>query len=51
VALDQERRGRDGTRQDLLGDNGGRFAFDGLEAAVRRAEQAVIHLRYRVTKP
>ncbi|MGS2645712.1 dihydrofolate reductase family protein [Streptosporangium sp. LJ11] len=28
------------TRQDLLGDNGGTFAFDGLEAAVRRAREA-----------
>jgi dihydrofolate reductase len=27
-------------RQDLLGDNGGTFAFDGLQAAVRRAKQA-----------
>jgi dihydrofolate reductase len=27
-------------RQDLLGNNGGMFAFDGLEAAVRRAKQA-----------
>jgi dihydrofolate reductase len=27
-------------RQDLLGDNGGLFAFDGLEAAVRRAKEA-----------
>lgn len=27
-------------RPDLLGDNGGTFAFDGLEAAVRRAKQA-----------
>ncbi|SDM61044.1 dihydrofolate reductase family protein [Nonomuraea jiangxiensis] len=27
-------------REDLLGDNGGTFAFDGLEAAVRRARQA-----------
>jgi dihydrofolate reductase len=27
-------------RQDLLGDNGGTFAFDGLHAAVRRAKQA-----------
>ena len=25
-------------RQDLLGDNGGTFAFDGLQAAVRRAK-------------
>ena len=25
------------TREDLLGDNGGTFAFDGLEAAARRA--------------
>jgi dihydrofolate reductase len=28
------------TREDLLGDNGGLFAFDGLEAAVRRAKDA-----------
>ncbi|MDP4508644.1 dihydrofolate reductase family protein [Nonomuraea turcica] len=28
------------TRDDLLGDNGGTFAFDGLEAAVRRAKDA-----------
>jgi dihydrofolate reductase len=28
------------TREDLLGDNGGTFAFDGLEAAVRRAVDA-----------
>jgi hypothetical protein len=28
------------TRQDLLGNNGGTFAFDGLEAAARRAKQA-----------
>jgi dihydrofolate reductase len=28
------------TRPDLLGDNGGTFAFDGLEAAVQRAKQA-----------
>ncbi|PZG16443.1 dihydrofolate reductase family protein [Nonomuraea aridisoli] len=27
-------------REDLLGDNGGTFAFDGLEAAVRRAKDA-----------
>jgi dihydrofolate reductase len=27
-------------QQDLLGDNGGMFAFDGLEAAVHRAKQA-----------
>jgi dihydrofolate reductase len=27
-------------RQDLLGDNGGTFAFDELQAAVRRAKQA-----------
>lgn len=27
-------------REDLLGDNGGTFAFDGLEAAVRRAKEA-----------
>jgi hypothetical protein len=26
------------TREDLLGDNGGTFAFDGLEAAARRAK-------------
>jgi dihydrofolate reductase len=30
-------------RQDLLGDNGGTFAFDGLQAAVRRAKQAAGH--------
>ena len=30
-------------RQDLLGNNGGTFAFDGLQAAVRRAEQAAGH--------
>lgn len=30
-------------RQDLLGNNGGMFAFDGLEAAVRRAKQAAEH--------
>lgn len=30
-------------RQDLLGDNGGTFAFDGLNAAVRRAKQAAEH--------
>jgi dihydrofolate reductase len=28
------------TRADLLGDNGGTFAFDGLEAAARRAKDA-----------
>ena len=28
------------TREDLLGDNGGTFSFDGLEAAVRRAVDA-----------
>ncbi|MEV4059667.1 dihydrofolate reductase family protein [Nonomuraea dietziae] len=28
------------TREDLLGDNGGTFAFDGLQAAARRAKQA-----------
>ncbi|SDI62673.1 dihydrofolate reductase family protein [Nonomuraea jiangxiensis] len=28
------------TREDLLGDNGGTFAFDGLEAAARRAKEA-----------
>jgi dihydrofolate reductase len=27
-------------REDLLGDNGGMFAFDGLEAAARRAKEA-----------
>jgi len=32
-----------GRRQDLLGNNGGTFAFDGLEAAVRRAKQAAGH--------
>ena len=30
-------------RQGLLGDNGGMFAFDGLDAAVRRAKQAAKH--------
>jgi dihydrofolate reductase len=30
-------------RQDLLGNNGAVFAFDGLEAAVRRAKQAAGH--------
>jgi dihydrofolate reductase len=29
------------TREDRLGDNGGTFAFDGLEAAARRAKDAV----------
>ncbi|RSN20817.1 deaminase [Streptomyces sp. WAC 05977] len=28
------------TREDLLGDNGGTFAFDGLEASIRRAKDA-----------
>jgi dihydrofolate reductase len=28
------------TREDLLGDNGGTFAFDGLEGAARRARAA-----------
>jgi dihydrofolate reductase len=28
------------TREDLLGDNGGTFAFDGLEATARRAKVA-----------
>jgi hypothetical protein len=28
------------TREDLLGGNGGTFAFDGLEAAARRARDA-----------
>lgn len=28
------------TREDLRGDNGGTFAFDGLEAATRRAREA-----------
>jgi dihydrofolate reductase len=28
------------TREDLLGDNGGTFAFDGLHAAARRAKEA-----------
>jgi dihydrofolate reductase len=28
------------TRHDLLGDNGGTFAFDGMQAAVRRAKEA-----------
>jgi dihydrofolate reductase len=31
------------TRPDLLGKNGGVFAFDGLEAAARRAKQAAGH--------
>src|SRR5205823_11602715 len=31
------------TRQDLLGDNGGTFAFDGMRAAVQRAKQAAGH--------
>ncbi|MEU0155742.1 dihydrofolate reductase family protein [Micromonospora fulviviridis] len=30
-------------RQDLLGDNGGTFAFDGMQAAVRCAKQAAGH--------
>jgi dihydrofolate reductase len=30
-------------RQDLLGDNGGTFAFGGLRAAVRRGKQAAGH--------
>jgi dihydrofolate reductase len=30
-------------RPDLLGNNGGTFAFDGLEAAARRAKQAAGH--------
>ena len=30
------------TREDLLGDNGGTFAFDGLEAAARRAKAAAV---------
>jgi dihydrofolate reductase len=30
-------------RQDLLGNNGGTFAFDGLQAAGRRAKQAAAH--------
>jgi dihydrofolate reductase len=30
-------------RRDLLGNNGGRFAFDGLQGAVRRATQAAGH--------
>lgn len=30
-------------RQDLVGDNGGTFAFDGLHAAVRSAKQAAGH--------
>jgi len=30
-------------RQDLLGNNGGTFAFDGLQATVRRAKQAAGH--------
>jgi dihydrofolate reductase len=33
------------TREDLLGDNGGTFTFDGLEAAARRAlDEVYIHL-------
>lgn len=28
------------TREDLLGDNGGTFTFDGLEAAAKRAKDA-----------
>jgi dihydrofolate reductase len=28
------------TREDLLGDNGGTFAFDGVQPAVRRAKDA-----------
>ena len=28
------------TREDLVGDNGGVFAFDGLQAAARRAKEA-----------
>ena len=49
------------TREDLLGDNGGTFAFDGTPLfAGERAELipegqpvtgAVTHLRYRVAKP
>jgi dihydrofolate reductase len=42
------------TREDLLGDNGGTFAFDGLQGTARRARAAagaVTHLRYRVAKP
>ncbi len=31
------------TRQNLLGKNGGAFAFDGLQGAVRRATQAAGH--------
>ncbi|WP_214326186.1 dihydrofolate reductase family protein [Nonomuraea sediminis] len=31
------------TREDLLGDNGGIFAFDGLQAALQRAKQAAGH--------
>lgn len=30
-------------RQDLLGDNGGTFAFDGLQSAVQRARRAAGH--------
>ena len=35
-------------QQDLLGNNGGIFAFDGLEAAVRRAKQAAEGKEVRV---
>ncbi|MBC9730074.1 dihydrofolate reductase family protein [Streptomyces sp. TRM68367] len=31
------------TREDLRGDNGGTFAFDGLESAARRAKDAAGH--------
>src|SRR5688572_24534865 len=35
-------------RPDLLGDNGGTFAFDGLETAVQRAKQAAGPKQVRV---
>jgi dihydrofolate reductase len=38
-------------RPDLLGDNGGTFAFDGLHAAVRRARQAAGHKDVLVLGP
>jgi dihydrofolate reductase len=38
-------------RPDLLGDNGGTFAFDGLQAAVRRAKQAAGHKNVLVLGP
>lgn len=36
------------TREDLLGDNGGTFAFDGLQAAARRAKDAAGDKHVRV---